>query len=578
MDVFQECKTAAGFLAKNEDSNARNTLIRILDYCERQTIPYTPVLNHLLRHAGLYPYLDPQRALWQDQLVHELFKVDVGGGQKKTLHIKQSELLKALLDGKNIAVSAPTSFGKSFVIDAFIALKNPSNIALIVPTIALTDETRRRLHKKFARNYRIITTPDVELAQRNIFIFPQERALNYIEKIERIDILIVDEFYKASSDFDRERAPALIKTILELGKKAKQKYYLSPNISSLVSSPFTKDMEFMRLDFNTVFTEIHELYKGANSIDDDFKEASLLKIIQSDKKTKSLIYAGTFKNIDTIVEILSHNLEVQSNPTLEDFSDWLKIHYHPQYILSDIVRKGTGVHNGRLHRSLSQIQIKLFEEHEGINNLVSTSSIIEGVNTAAENVILWANKSGGPGGPPLNDFTYKNIIGRGGRMFRHFIGKIYLLEEPPAEENTQLSVEFTEDLLNSIDEKRFEDELTPAQIDRIIEYKQEMSNLVGGVAYEKLLENNLFQSCKADTIKKIARSLKYSPNDWKGLSYLNSNIPTHWEKSLYQALRFAGQMGDRHQKIVVFIKADFQKLGDDDSGNPVFVEISWHRY
>jgi reverse gyrase len=49
------------------------------------------------------------------------------------------------MSGKNLAIIAPTSFGKSFIIDAFIALKQPKNTAIIVPTIALTDETRRRL-------------------------------------------------------------------------------------------------------------------------------------------------------------------------------------------------------------------------------------------------------------------------------------------------------------------------------------------------------------------------------------------------------------------------------------------------
>ena len=32
------------------------------------------------------------------------------------------------------------------------------------------------------------------------------------------------------------------------------------------------------------------------------------------------------------------------------------------------------------------------------------------------------------GAKSLNDFTYRNIIGRGGRMFKHFIGKIYTYE------------------------------------------------------------------------------------------------------------------------------------------------------
>jgi hypothetical protein len=40
----------------------------------------------------------------------------------------------------------------------------------------------------------------------------------------------------------------------------------------------------------------------------------------------------------------------------------------------------------------------------------------------------------------LNYFGYKNLIGRGGRMFKHFIGEIYLLERPPADEAVQFII------------------------------------------------------------------------------------------------------------------------------------------
>lgn len=72
------------------------------------------------------------------------------------MHREQSAILKKLINGKNLAVSAPTSFGKSFIIDAFIAIKKPKNVVIIVPTIALTDETRRRLHKKFSGNIKLL--------------------------------------------------------------------------------------------------------------------------------------------------------------------------------------------------------------------------------------------------------------------------------------------------------------------------------------------------------------------------------------------------------------------------------------
>ncbi|MBF4269431.1 hypothetical protein EAY71_21425, partial [Vibrio anguillarum] len=109
-----------------------------------------------------------------------------------------------------------------------------------------------------------------------------------------------------------------------------------------------------------------------------------------------------------------------------------------------------------MHRSLTQIQVRLFEEPEGLTNLVSTSSIIEGVNTSAENVIIWKNKNGKS---KLNDFTYKNIIGRGGRMFKHFIGQIYILDKPPQAGDTQLTLDLPEELAGDVDLDELKNEL-----------------------------------------------------------------------------------------------------------------------
>lgn len=80
--------------------------------------------------------------------MHHAFEIDVGR-QLAILHREQSTVLARLQKGKSIAVSAPTSFGKSFIIDAFIAAKHPDTVVIIVPTIALMDETRRRLLKTF---------------------------------------------------------------------------------------------------------------------------------------------------------------------------------------------------------------------------------------------------------------------------------------------------------------------------------------------------------------------------------------------------------------------------------------------
>ena len=126
-----------------------------------------------------------------------------------------------------------------------------------------------------------------------------------------------------------------------------------------------------------------------------------------------------------------------------EFANWLTINYGANWKLTNLVKRGVGIHNGQLHRSISQIQVKLFEEQEGLSNIISTSSIIEGVNTSAENVIIWRNRKSG-GNSILDSFTYKNIIGRGGRMFKYFIGKIYLLEPPPRLKLNHLSLYSTQ--------------------------------------------------------------------------------------------------------------------------------------
>ena len=230
-DLFYKCSEINDYLIDGDEPKARDLLIQLLDYVGRNNIQYFPLLNSLIREVGLYPYMDVNSSEWEDAFVYNLFKADIGLNEEKVLHREQFRLLSSLLAGKNIAVSAPTSFGKSFVIDAFIKLRKPRNVAIIVPTIALTDETRRRIYKKFANEYNIITTTDIPLAERNIFIFPQERALCYVNKIDSLDILIVDEFYKSSKDFEKERSASLIKAIIKLGQIAKQKYYLAPNIT-----------------------------------------------------------------------------------------------------------------------------------------------------------------------------------------------------------------------------------------------------------------------------------------------------------------------------------------------------------
>lgn len=552
MDIFKECSVINDLLQAEEEVKARNLLIRLLDILGRENQVYNPLLNHLIRETGLYPYLEPETSSWQERFVFESFKVDIGLDEPVTLHSEQSLVLKHLLDGDNLAVSAPTSFGKSLIIDAYIAIKKPRNVLILVPTIALTDETRRRLSKKFSAEYKIVTTSEVQLGEKNILIFPQERAIHYCDKLEQLDLLVVDEFYKASKAFDKERSPALLKAMLKLGEKATQKYYLAPNIADLNDNLFTKGMTFLRMDFNTVFLEKHEEYKDINK-DAQKKNDALLRILGK-YETKSLIYAGSYSGVDSVTTLLIDNTNNEGSPLLSGFATWLATNYHPNWKLTNLVKRGVGIHTGQLHRSLSQIQIRLFEEEKaGLQALVSTSSIIEGVNTSAENVIVWSNKKAHR---KLDDFSYRNIIGRGGRMFRHFVGKIYILEEPPTPADTTLELTFPDELLADVDDEKYKHELTKEQLAKLLHYKEGMAQIMGDESFERIRNKGELISSNPELIASIAFAIKNDPRLVRALANLYAPSNDYWVWTLCKVLKLVpGGWDAPHTKFSEFVRA-----------------------
>lgn len=74
-----------------------------------------------------------------------------------------------------------------------------------------------------------------------------------------------------------------------------------------------------------------------------------------------------------------------------------------------------------------------------IKYLFCTSTIIEGVNTSAKNIIYFDAKKGSN---IVDYFDYSNINGRAGRMMVHYIGKIYNFNPPPEKSNIIIDIHF----------------------------------------------------------------------------------------------------------------------------------------
>ncbi len=526
IEYFDKCKELFNFIKTNNYLEARNGVIHLLHDLKEKNIQYDELVNHLIRDVGLYQYIDETSCNWSDRFAKESFKVNTGT-EYQTIHFEQSSILKSLLNGENIALSAPTSFGKSFIIDAFIANKRPNNVVIIVPTISLTDETRKRINKKFSNEYKIITTPNITPSDKNIFIFPQERAVSYSNIIKEIDLLIIDEFYKISKVNDRERAVKLQEALLKLDSKSKQKYFLAPNIKSISDNPFTNGMiSIEKLDFNTVVLKHHRLYKEIKG-NKEKKEDYVLKICKNDK---NLIYAALYKEIHTLQQLFLGKYEDKEKKRIIDFSNWLKTNYDTNWDFTNLILKGVGIHNGRLHRSITQYQVLLFDdEKSGLDSLISTSSLIEGVNTSAKNVIIWSIKSG-QGNNNLTSLSYKNIKGRAGRMFKHFIGNVYELVEPKPKDsdNIQLTIDIDSSLIGGIKNENYLSQISSErQIDAQISINK-IESILGVGVYKKLREENLITSNDEELIYKICEELRDNYSEWTGLKWLKSDDSKNW--------------------------------------------------
>jgi replicative superfamily II helicase len=110
-----------------------------------------------------------------------------------------------------------------------------------------------------------------------------------------------------------------------------------------------------------------------------------------------------------------------------NYRQWVEDNYSSFWIYGKSIKNGIGIHHGSLPRAIQQYTVDLFNKGK-IKILICTSTIIEGVNTIAENVIIYDNKNGTN---TIDSFTHNNIKGRAGRMKVHFIGNVYCLEEIP---------------------------------------------------------------------------------------------------------------------------------------------------
>ena len=472
--------------------------------------------SNLMEIAGFYPYIEKEKQflnlnnLWWEIRKESHLSKNISD---KYLHEEQSYLGDIIFSGKNLILSAPTSFWKSLLIEEIIASGKYKNILIIQPTLALLDETRKKL-RKYSDKYKLLvrTSQEASTEKGNLFLFTSERVLEY-SKFPNIDFLIIDEFYKLSTKRDDERADHLNNAFYFIYKNYKPQFYLLwPNIKE-ISEGFSEKYNavYYKTDYSLIDNRIIDLYNPNKEIFDKTRHHSMKgytdAVIQKEKilfdllfdlrNEQNIIYCSSpnraRKLAEQFCEYLSEKWISADNelPLIE----WIKENIDERWNLIKFIQNKIGINDGWLQKHINSSMIKYFNDWN-LNFIFCTSTIIEWVNTSAKNIIIFDSKKGWK---EIDYFDYSNIKWRAWRMMIHYIWKIYEFNSPPKEEDILIDIPFFE---QNPDPKLFSPEMEITMADEDIKDKTR----------EQYKDIQAMESKERDVIKKNGLLVSWQKN------------------------------------------------------------------
>ncbi|QQS59645.1 DEAD/DEAH box helicase [Candidatus Peregrinibacteria bacterium] len=429
-------------LLRIDEEKGRKIIIYILDNWVKLPKETYEIWTDLIESAGFYPYLEKEKEKLQfNNLAGEIRK---GCHLSENLGDKyfheQQKYLKSILDsGKNLIVSAPTSFGKSLLIEEIVASKKFKNIVVIQPTLALLDETRKKL-KKYKEKYKIIVRTSQEYSEEkgNLFLLTAERVMEY-KNLPIIDFFVIDEFYKLSAERDDERSDILNNSFYKLLQQdpVPKFYLLGPNIDN-ISCGFEEKYNavFYKTNYSLIDNKTIDVYSGQKEKFDKprkykgYKENVLFEKLFELIDEQTIIYCSSPSRVRELSNNFCTFLETKNIQKKDSLPliEWIKQNVSPQWNLIKCLEFEIGINDGALPKHINSSMIDYFNDKK-LKYIFCTSTIIEGVNTSAKNVIFFDKTKGKK--TLIDFFDYSNIKGRSGRMMVHYVGRVFNFNSPP---------------------------------------------------------------------------------------------------------------------------------------------------
>lgn len=456
LDLAQQIAVFATLAS--DDPSIREGAIRIL-----AELGNFPGLNKSfpdpIKDVGLQTFLN--RKLLQDMQTVSI------GSREVSLTNFQSRLWHRLKqESTALAVSAPTSAGKSFLILEHLcvqALSAKEFLAIyIAPTRALLAEVHAKLEKRLGvAGAEIRTTtipvPDPLARPKQIYVLTQERVQALLPALptdSTIDLVIVDE---AQSLGDDGRGMILQDCLERLQKtfKTNRFLFLAPGVSNLDSIQESIGLESIGVEPTMVSPVVQNriavtldpldehrlvlalLHKGGREpiADITFERGFALNkdtarlaavALELGKGGKSLVYATGAVKAEELSVVLASNRDESPTKQLEDLAKFVQTHVHKRYSLAKYIRHGVAFHYGNMPSLLREAIENAFRVGH-LEFLACTTTLFQGVNLPARNVFIHTPTRGNKG-EFLDEAALWNFAGRAGRLGEETVGNVFLVD------------------------------------------------------------------------------------------------------------------------------------------------------
>lgn len=380
----------------------------------------------------------------------------------------QSKLWNSLKDKKNIAISAPTSAGKSFIIKKYIyellEENNHKDIIYIVPTKALINQVSSDIHLLIKDKAYVYTTyKETDNLKPSIFVLTPERTLKLLQddNFSSPSLVFMDEIHNLE---DSSRGSIFENALYRMTDKWKStqfvvagpfienlansiasisnidlidhKTFSSPVFQLKVSITFspknkTALYKIVSLTGNILEGELsfkNVLYSKAKSNKGDAL-AAMMELF--DPEDHNIIYAPTKKEAESwaqkiapVIGSLNPDIVNGADQKIKDLIEFLEDEVHPKYSLIRTLRLGVAFHHGGLP-DIARLEIEELYSQSYIKNVVCTSTLIQGVNLPADRLIIINPKINTQ---DMSNFEFFNLIGRAGRANTKLYGEVYCID------------------------------------------------------------------------------------------------------------------------------------------------------